>query len=107
MQRQFVRIPVRPGSESRLTTWIRGLDGRRTDLERVLQAEGIQVEVVALDRSEGNTDLLIYTGGPDLTAASAAFARSADPVDVEFKQIMAECLELDRARIVEVLLSWP
>lgn len=107
MQKQLIRIPVIPGTEARLTAWIQALDARRDDLEQVLRAEAISAEVVALDRSSLVAALLIYTSAPDLAAASEAFAISQHPVDVEFKQLMSECLELHKASVVEVLLSWP
>lgn len=107
MQRQLIRVPIIAGTEPRLRAWIQVLDKRRDALGQVLQAEGLEVEVVALDRSGAGAALLIYTSGPDLAASNAAFANSQHPVDVEFKQLMRECLALDQARVVEVLLSWP
>lgn len=107
MQRQLIRVPVIAGTEPRLTAWIQGLGKRPGEREQVLRAEGMEAEVVALDRSGSEAALLIYTSGPDLAASSAAFASSQHPVDVEFKQLMGECLALDQARVVEVPLSWP
>jgi Family of unknown function (DUF6176) len=107
MERQLIRVPVIPGAEARLTPWIQGLDARRAVLEEVLRAEGIDAELVALDRSGFEAALLIYTSGPSLAASSAAFARSQHPVDVEMKQLRSDCLRFDQARVVEVLLAWP
>lgn len=107
MPRQLIRIPVVPGEEGRLAAWIRQLDTRREDLAQVLRAEGIEAEVVALERSDDSTELLIYTSGPDLAMSNAAFLRSMHPVDVEFRLMMRECLVLPQARDVEVLLAWP
>ncbi|MFN0180882.1 MAG: DUF6176 family protein [Gemmatimonadales bacterium] len=107
MQRQCLIIPIRPGSEPRLSAWIRQLDGRREEVRRAMDGEGMASEsVFLLPEGEGHS-LIVYTASPDLAAAAAAFGRSTETVDVEFKTLMGECLDVSRARLIEVLFAIP
>ncbi len=100
-----VRIPIRPGETERLAGWARSLESRRDEVRRALEAEGIDAEVVLLERGPDGDALLIYTVAEDPAAANAAFEASTEPVDVEFRALMAETLDVSGAAPVEVILA--
>jgi hypothetical protein len=107
MQRQCLRIPIRDGHLDGVTSWIRSLAARHDEVAAAVTSEGITTECVMLDVQGPRPCVLLYTAGPDLQHASAAFAASTLAVDVEFKSLMARSLDLAGASVVEVLFGWP
>ena len=104
---QCVRVPIRPGHTDRVAGWIRSLDNRRDEVCEALEAEGIDQEIVLLEREDPEDHLLILTAAEDIAAANRAFQESTLPVDTEFRTLMAEALDVSRVRHTEVLLVAP
>jgi len=105
LQVQCVRIPVLEGRMAKLREWIDGLSGRRPEVLEALESEGVADEAVFLG-SEGDRDYLyLYSRSASVAAAGAAFDASRLSVDVEFKRLMAECLELQAAEPLILLFA--
>jgi hypothetical protein len=107
MERQCLVIPIRPGMEPRLSAWVRQLEGRREEVRRAMEGEGMASEAVFLLPEGDGHSLMVYTASADLAAASAAFLTSTEAVDVEFKALMGECLDVSGARMIDVLFAIP
>jgi len=105
LQCQCVKIPVREGSAPKLRAWIAGLGEREGEVLEALEAEGIHDEAVFLSSEPSGEYLYLYSRAADLAAAGAAFQQSTLAVDVEFKQLMQECLDLEGATLLRLLFA--
>ncbi len=105
LQCQCLKIPVREGSAPKLRTWIAGLAGREREVLEALESEGIHDEAVFLSSEPSGDSLYLYSRAADLAAAGAAFQRSTLDVDVEFKQLLQECLDLENATPLRLLFA--
>jgi hypothetical protein len=89
MQVQLLRIRLRAGTEERMRAFLDSLPGR-AETAVALREEGIAIESVGWCDAGGSVDLFLYQRAADLRAASAAFTRSTNAVDVEMKRLIAE-----------------
>jgi len=98
LQVQCVKIPVLDGRVAEVRAWVEGLSARRSEVLEALAAEGVEDEAVFLGVEGDRHVLYLYSRAPSLAAAGAAFETSGLAVDVEFKRLMAECLDLQAAQ---------
>ncbi len=92
MQVQLLRVRLRARTEQKMRTFLDGLPSR-PETVRALRDEGIAIESVGWSVTGDRVDLLLYQRANDLQAASAAFTRSTNPVDVEMKTLIEEAWE--------------
>lgn len=104
---QGLRVPIKAGQTERVAGWVRSLEGRRGEVARALEREGMVFEAVFLERGAAGDHLVIVNAAASLAAAHAAFQTSREPVDVELRALMAECLDLAAAKPFEHLFSAP
>ena len=89
----------------RLREWISGLAQRRDEVLEALDSEKILDEAVFMSEENGTHALYIYSRAEDLSASAEAFAASQLQVDVEFRDLMQECLDFSGARPVQCLFA--
>ncbi len=103
-EKQCIKIPIKDGQTEFLVSWLSNLQSRKRELIEALTSEGIQSEMVLLER--GQTDyILIYTKADDLKAANQGFQTSLLPVDIEFKKVMQQSLDLENITKLEIMLE--
>ncbi len=105
LQTQCLKVPVKPGKEAELKAWVTGLNQRQTEVQAAIIAEGINDEAVFFSEEGGQTFMYMYSRSADLLAANAAFESSEMAVDVEFKHIMLDCLDLVNAQPLKLLFA--
>jgi hypothetical protein len=105
LQCQCLRIPVQKGKIKQIESWIAGLSDRENEVIEALRSEGIRDEAVFLMNEGEMSYLYLYSRSKDLMSAGRAFEESSLPVDIEFKQIMAECLDLSNAVPLKLVFS--
>jgi len=105
LQVQCVKVPVREGRMAEVRAWIEGLSGRRSEVLDALASEGIADETVFLGVEGDRTFLYLYSRATSFAAAAAAFEASELAVDVEFKRLMAECLDMESAEPLILLFA--
>ena len=83
---------VKPGEEEHLRNWMSQLESRRPEVLATFEQEGMRHEqVFLLNVAEG--PILIYAmEAEDHSRASAAFAQSPLPIDIEHKRVMTQVL---------------
>ena len=104
-QVQCIKVPILSGNGQRLRDWIADLPRRNTEIQQALDSEGIVYEAVFFSHETTGDFLFIVTHAPDLAAANAAFQASQLPIDLEFKQLLRECLDLGSATALELLFA--
>lgn len=104
-QLQCLKIPIIHGTGERLRAWIASLAERGDEVRAALAAEEILDEAVFYASEADGEYLYLYSRGADLVRSAAAFQQSQLPVDAEFKELMAECLDLGRARALELVFA--
>jgi hypothetical protein len=105
MQVQCLKIPIVDGTADRLRTWIVSLAHRGDEVRAALAVEGILDEAVFYASEADGQYLYLYSRAADLARSAAAFERSQLPVDREFKQLIAECLDMGRATSLELVFA--
>ncbi len=105
LQIQCVKIRIIDGKSERVRSWIASLAARRDEVGAALAAEGIADEAVFFASESAGDFLYLYSRAPDLAGAAAAFQSSSHAVDVEFRGIMAECLDAATAAPLELLFA--
>lgn len=105
LQIQCVKIRIIDGKSERVRSWIASLGTRQHEVRAALAAEGIADEAVFFASERAGDFLYLYSRAPDLASAAAAFQGSSHAVDVEFRGIMAECLEVATAAPLELLFA--
>lgn len=100
-QVQCVKVPIRPGKARKLRSWLRGLRDRSDEVLAALDDEGVDDEAMFFGRDGDVEVVYLMSRAVDLASSARAFQESTAPVDVEFKALMAECLDLDAARPLE------
>ncbi|GGX62633.1 DUF6176 family protein [Saccharospirillum salsuginis] len=97
LQCQCLKIPVKPEKTETLLAWIGNLKDRKDEVLEALSSEGINDEAVFVSQEGDRHFLYLYSRSEDLEAAAMAFQQSNLAVDVEFKSILAECLDFPSA----------
>jgi hypothetical protein len=105
LQIQCVKIRIIDGNSERVRAWVASLGTRKDEVRAALAAEGIADEAVFFASERAGDFLYLYSRAPDLASAAAAFKSSSHAVDVEFRGIMAECLEVATAAPLELLFA--
>jgi L-rhamnose mutarotase len=105
LQVQCVKIPVLDGKVTQLRGWIEGLSARRPEVLEAITSEGIADETVFLGVEGDRSFLYLYSRATSFAAAAAAFEVSELAVDVEFKRLMAECLDMESAEPLILLFA--
>ncbi len=105
LQIQCVKIPVLDGRVGEVRAWVERLSARRAEVLEALTAEGIADEAVFLGVEGDRHVVYLYSRSPSLTAAGEAFEGSRLDVDVEFKRLMAECLDMSAAEPLLLLFA--
>ncbi|MGF1480431.1 MAG: DUF6176 family protein [Cyanophyceae cyanobacterium] len=94
LQVQCLKIPILPDKVNQLRHWLTQLSNRHAEVLEALRTEGFADGALFLS-TEGATDFLyIYSRAQDLSAATAEFQDSLLPLDIEFKCMMSDCLDL-------------
>lgn len=102
---QCVKIPFKKGQTGQFLVWVEGLKNRRGEVLEAMRAEGIMSEAVFLESSEDADYMLLYTRANDLKAANQAFQESEIAVDTEFKALMAATLDLQNAKVFDLVFE--
>jgi hypothetical protein len=105
LQIQCVKIRIIDGKSERVRSWVASLGTRRDEVRAALAVEGIADEAVFFASERAGDFLYLYSRAPDLASAAAAFQSSSHAVDVEFRGIMTECLEIATAAPLELLFA--
>ncbi len=105
LQIQCVKIPVLDGRVGEVRAWVEGLSARRAEVLEALAVEGIEDEAVFLGVEGAGYVLYLHSRAPSLAAAGAAFETSGLSVDVEFKRVMTECLDMSAAEPLVLLFA--
>jgi putative intracellular protease/amidase len=105
MESQCIRIKLRPGKTEQFLSWARSLSGRTNELKEALESEGLQSELMLLDRASNGDYVMLYTKAQSLASANAAFERSSLKIDHEAKQMMAETWDLSTIGQLERLIE--
>lgn len=105
LQIQCVKIRIIGGRSERVRAWVASLGTRQDEVRAALAAEGIADEAVFFASERAGDFLYLYSRAPDLASAAAAFQSSSHAIDVEFRGIMAECLEVATAAPLELLFA--
>ena len=81
------------------------LRSRPGEVLESLEAEAMSDEAVFLSTDDGVDHLYIYSRARDLEQAAAIFQESARPVDVEFKDVIQTCLDLESVTPLELAFA--
>lgn len=84
---QCLKIRLKDGTTNRATAWLKSLKGRRGEAVEMLQAEGMRVESLFLERTSDGDYLYFYARADDLVRANEAFMFSTLPLSVETREI--------------------
>lgn len=87
---QCIKVRIQPGQTEHLVKFLRSLVERGPEVQEALNAEGIVLESLFLERGDQSDYLVFYTRADDLANAGAAFAASALPLDLETKAMIAK-----------------
>ncbi|MGE3275149.1 MAG: DUF6176 family protein [Vicinamibacterales bacterium] len=105
MQVQCIRIRVLEGRAGEVRTWMKSLHTRADEVLEALAGEGMSDEAVFLLR-EGDAEFLyIYSRARDLAEAAEAFQASSRPVDVEFKDVIQSCLDVESLTTLDLVFA--
>lgn len=87
---QCLKVRIQPGQTEHLLAFLRSLQERHSEVQDSLRAEGILLETLFIERAASHDTLFFYSRASNLAAASAAFAASSLPLDIETRQIIAQ-----------------
>ena len=105
MESQCIKVKLKEGQSERFLSWAKGLASREGEVREALLAEGMQVELMFMEKAADGDYVILYTRAQNLAAANAAFDKSSFKVDQEAKQIMAETWDFGSAKLIDKLLE--
>jgi len=88
----IIRQEVRPDKVAELKEWMKEANSRQSEIIETLQNEGVKTESTFLEESSDGTFLVTYMEAEDLHEVQEAFEDSTHEIDVEYKQLVQECL---------------
>ena len=88
----IIRQEIKPDKVSELKEWMEEADNRKSEIVETLRHEGVRTESTFLEESSDGTFLVTYMEAEDLRAVQEAFEESTFEIDIEYKQIVRECL---------------
>ena len=83
---------VLPGKEARLRDWLAELQARSDEVKETWDQESVQSEQAYMIPSDSGPVLVFISEAADLDQARAAYAASQLPIDLEHREVLAECL---------------
>jgi hypothetical protein len=95
---------IRPGMESRLREWFDEVNARAGEVRESFAATGVRAEQAFVVSDESGSLLIYVSEADDHAAADRAFAASSLAIDVEHRNVMAQCIErtLDEAPVYDM-----
>jgi L-rhamnose mutarotase len=88
----IIRQEIRPDKVSKLKEWMEKANDRQSEIIETLQHEGVKTESTFLEESSDGTFLVTYLESEDLQEVQEAFEDSNYEIDVEYKELVQECL---------------
>jgi len=88
----IIRQEVRPNKVSKLKEWMKEANDRKEEIIETLQHEGVKTESTFLEESSDGIFLITYMEAENLQEVQEAFEDSNYEIDVEYKEIVQECL---------------
>lgn len=88
----IIRQEVRPDKVTELKAWMEEVNNRKSEIIETLQNEGVKTESAFLEESSDGTFLVTHMEAENLQEVQEAFEDSTFEIDVEYKQIVQECL---------------
>lgn len=85
---QCLKITLKDGATDQAVAWLKSLDERRDEAIEMLQAEGMQVESLFLERTPDGDFLYFYARAEDLVRANESFMSSTLPLAVETREFI-------------------
>lgn len=90
---QCLKIRFRRDKIEEAVRWVQSLKERQQEVSELLEAEGVQVESLFLERSGQDVYLYQYVRATNLEQAYEAFMKSDIPISVETRQFIDEMWE--------------
>ena len=106
MESQCIKIKLKSGKTEQFLDWAKTLSLRSSEVREALSSEGMNSELLLLDRSSDGDYVILYTRAKNLAEANTAFERSVLKLDQEAKKIMAETWDLSSVRVLERYLEF-
>lgn len=85
---QCLKIKLNPSEVDPMIEFLRSLKNRTKQVQETLKAEGIILETLFLERTDGADYLIFYTRAVDLQQSAKAFQESEHPLDRELKPLI-------------------
>lgn len=105
MPSQCIRVKLKPGKTEEFLAWAGDLTERIDEVKEALISEGMQAELMMLERTAEADFVLLYTKAEDLGKANELFQNSNLRIDSEAKEIMAKTWDFESITVVECLLE--
>jgi heme-degrading monooxygenase HmoA len=105
MTSQCIRVRIKPGKTDEFLSWANSLNGRLDEVKNALRSEGMQAELLMLEKTTDADYVLLYTKSDDLEKANQLFQSSNLKIDNEAKQVMANTWDMESITMVECLLE--
>jgi hypothetical protein len=105
MESQCIRVKLKEGMTDTFLAWAKSLSSRNDEIRQALQAEGMSMELLLLERCNDGDYVVLYTRARNLVEANSAFQNSELRIDQEAKQIMAETWDFATIKPVEKFLE--
>src|SRR5919199_2369750 len=90
---QCLKIRFRRDKAEEAIRWVHSLKERQKEVEELLNAEGVRIESLFLERSGKDVYLYQYVRANSLEQAYEAFMKSQIPISVETRQFIDEMWE--------------
>jgi len=88
----IIRQEVRPDKVNKLKGWMEEANDRKSEIIETLQHEGVKTESTFLEESSDGTFLVTYMEAENLQEVQEAFEDSNFDIDIEYKELVQECL---------------
>lgn len=84
---------IRKGQEPRLRAWMAEMSDRKAEVLETFRAQGVRSSQAFIVHGEQGSLFVLVAEIEDRLRARTAFDSSEAPIDLEFKHVVAECLE--------------
>jgi hypothetical protein len=83
---------IKPGMEPRLRDWLAELNTRADELRESFAAGGVRAEQAFIVPGASGSLLVYVSEAADQTHAERVFTQSTQPIDVDHRRVMEECI---------------
>lgn len=105
MQSQLIKVKIKPEKTKKFKNWATQLSLKMDAVEKSLDLEGIKSELLFCEETESGTYIYLYTRSPDLQKANEKFNNSKEQLDLEAKEIINDCWELESIKPLQIFLE--